>query len=234
MNFWGSECRLISQARIFNPRIKVKCHDEDLIKRKLEFLGKHVDHAVVADKELAIYVEPFFKNIHFIPQAIVVDDYPEKDEPYRLEIIIAHAPTDREVKGTVHVMKAVRRLIAKGYPIVLDLVEGVSHNEAKKRYANADIIVDSLTEGCYGLFALECIAMNKIVIGYISDVMRVWYPVDMPIISAHDGNIYGVLRSVLDKMMSGIKIDLDGRGYVEKHHDHLKVAGKLKTLYEGL
>jgi hypothetical protein len=232
MNFWGSECRILSRAKIFNPRIKVKCHDEDMIKRKLEFLGRHIQGAIVADKELEIYVAPFFNNVYYIPQAIVVNDYPIVTETVQQPLIhIAHAPTDREVKGTTHILKAIRRLQSKGYPIVLDLIEGVSHDEAKKRYADADIIVDSLTEGCYGLFALECLAMNKTVVGYISDVMRVWYPVDLPIVSAHDGNVYGVLRSLIDKMLSGVRIDLNGFEYVKKYHDHLLIAGKLKELY---
>jgi len=237
MNFWGSECRIESIAKSFNPRIKVKFHDEDLIKRKLEFLGKYVEHAVVADKELELYVKPFFKSVHYIPQAIVLDDYREKDEGgIRKDenIVIAHAPTDREVKGTTHVLKAIRRLQAKGYPVVLDLIEGLSHDDAKEKYRLADIIIDSLTEGCYGLFALECLAMNKTVVGYISDVMRVWYPVELPIVSAHEGNVYGVLRSLIDKMLSGVRLDLNGVEYVRKYHDHLMVAQKLKTLYEEI
>jgi hypothetical protein len=46
-------------------------------------------------------------------------------------------------------------------PVDLDIVEGLPHEEARKRYARADIVVDQLNAGWHGVFALEAMALGK-------------------------------------------------------------------------
>ena len=49
-------------------------------------------------------------------------------------------------------------------PVELDIVEGVPHDEARERYARADIVVDQLNAGWHGVFALEAMALGKPVV----------------------------------------------------------------------
>ena len=51
----------------------------------------------------------------------------------------------------------------------LDLVEGLRHDEAFERYKAADIVVDQLNAGWYGLFAIECMALGKPVVTFLHD-----------------------------------------------------------------
>ena len=46
----------------------------------------------------------------------------------------------------------------------LELVEGLHHDEAFERYRAADIVVDQLNAGWYGLFAIEAMALGKPVV----------------------------------------------------------------------
>ena len=64
--------------------------------------------------------------------------------------------------GTEFVIEACSQL-----PVELDLVEGVPHEQARKRYAKADIIIDQLLVGWHGVFALEAMALGKPVITYL-------------------------------------------------------------------
>ena len=73
--------------------------------------------------------------------------------------VILHAPSSRQRKGTEHVVAAVR-----GAPADLEIVEGLHHDEARRRYAHADIVVDQLNAGWYGLFAIEAMALGKPVV----------------------------------------------------------------------
>ena len=84
---------------------------------------------------------------------------PPSDSPRPL---VVHAPSNREKKGTRYVIEACEQL-----PVELDIVEGVHHEEARERYARADIVVDQLNAGWHGVFALEAMALGKPVVAHL-------------------------------------------------------------------
>ncbi len=57
----------------------------------------------------------------------------------------------------------------EGLDADLVLVEGLHHDEAFERYREADIVVDQLNAGWYGLFAIECMALGKPVVTFLHD-----------------------------------------------------------------
>src|SRR5256885_16359550 len=82
---------------------------------------------------------------------------------------IAHAPSKRAVKGRDDVLAAVDSLRARGAPVELDLIEGVPNREARLRYAAADVVIDQLRVGWYGMLAIESMALAKPVVVYLDD-----------------------------------------------------------------
>ena len=82
---------------------------------------------------------------------------------------VAHAPSKRAVKGTDTVLAAVESLRARGAPIELDLIEGVPNREARLRYAAADVVVDQLRIGWYGMLAIESMALAKPVVVHLDE-----------------------------------------------------------------
>src|SRR6185437_11224035 len=83
-----------------------------------------------------------YDAIRWVPEAQVVPPgldlapftpVPPSDNPRPL---VVHAPSNREKKGTAHVIEACAQL-----PVELDIVEGVPHTEARAHYARADIVV---------------------------------------------------------------------------------------------
>ena len=78
--------------------------------------------------------------------------------------LIIHAPSSRRRKGTEHVIAAVDGLDAD-----FRLVEGLTHDEAFELYREADIVVDQLNAGWYGVFAIECLALGKPVVTFLLD-----------------------------------------------------------------
>ena len=85
------------------------------------------------------------------------------------EIVVLHAPTDVDVKGTRHVVDAVERLRAEGLPVRLDLVQKVSRQEVLARCARAHVVVDQLLLGWYGGFAVESMASGRPVLAYVRE-----------------------------------------------------------------
>src|SRR5437016_910547 len=77
---------------------------------------------------------------------------------------VAHAALSRRRKGTELVVAACAEL-----GLELDVIENVRHDEVGPRLARADIVVDQLNSGWYGLFAIEAMAYGKPVVGYLHD-----------------------------------------------------------------
>src|SRR5438094_453806 len=93
--------------------------------------------------------------------------HPEADvdlarRPGRDRPLVVHAPSNRARKGTEQLVAA-----CEGLEVDLEIVEGLHHDEAFARYAAADIVVDQLNAGWYGVFALEAMALGKPVLTFL-------------------------------------------------------------------
>lgn len=153
--------------------------------------------------------------------------------------VILHAPSHRGVKGTNYILDVVSRLKREGFTLEFRLVEGVSHTEARRIYEQADLLIDQLLCGWYGGLAVELMALGKPVICYIREGDLKFIPEqmrqDLPIINATPTTIYEVLKEVLtDRKYELQQVGRVSRTYVEKWHDPLKIAAKLKGEYEAI
>jgi glycosyltransferase involved in cell wall biosynthesis len=153
--------------------------------------------------------------------------------------VILHAPSHRGVKGTNHVLDVVSRLKREGLAIDFRLVEGVPQAEARRIYERADLLIDQLLCGWYGGLAVEFMALGKPVICYIREGDLKFVPEqmrkDLPVINATPTTIYGVLKEWLTVRRHELEgIGRRGRAYVERWHDPLKIAAKLKGEYEAI
>lgn len=232
MQYWGSDVRMLSKAIKLNPFAVVKEKNEDLIKRRLELISKYVPNCLV-DYELAEYVKDYHERVHYTKFAIDLGKYKYIKETNNKKVLIVHAPTSPEIKGTKYILKAIEELKEK-YDFDFKLVHGMSHEEAKKVYIQADIILDQVLCGSYGVLSVESMAMGKPVICWISDFMKEKYPKDLPIISANPDNIKEKIENLLNNIDSLKDIGLKGRKYAEKYHDKNLVVDNLLKIYEKI
>ncbi|WP_352407934.1 glycosyltransferase [Acetoanaerobium noterae] len=234
MQYWGSDVRLYSKAVKVNPYIKVKDKNEDIIKRKLELISKYIPDCIV-DYELGEYVKEFHDNIHYSKVAIDLEKYKNlyDDKLNNSKFMIVHAPTSPEHKGTDYIVKALEEL-SLDYDFKFELVKGMSNEEATKIYKKADLIIDQLLVGSYGVFAVESMAMGKPVISWISDFMKEKYPEDLPIISANPDNIKNTLEYILNNKDMLAEIGHRSRLYAEKYHDMNKISKNMVEIYKNL
>jgi glycosyltransferase involved in cell wall biosynthesis len=147
--------------------------------------------------------------------------------------IVVHAPSNRARKGTEFVVAACARL-----PVELDIVEGVPHEEARERYARADIVVDQLNAGWHGVFALEAMALGKPVLTYLKpDVVakaEAYYGSRLPIVSTSKETLADDLRPLVESPAWRREIGVASRAYVEKVHDIDVIADRLLDVYARL
>ena len=154
--------------------------------------------------------------------------------------VVLHAPTHRGVKGTPHVLEAVRRLREEdGIDFEFTLVEGLPLAEARRLYERADLLVDQLLCGWYGGLAVELMALGKPVVCYIRESDLKFIPDgmrrDLPVINAAPATIYETLKEWLTVRRGELaEVGRRGRAYVEAWHDPLKIAARLKRDYESI
>ena len=172
----------------------------------------------------------------FVPPGIDVASiepaYPAADRT-RARPVILHAPSSRRRKGTEHVLAA-----CEGLDADLVLVEGLDHREAFERYREADLVVDQLNAGWYGLFAIECMALGKPVVTFLHDEARrrteSELGVQVPIVSATKDDLRARLEPLVADAAERRRIGEASRAYVERVHDLERVADRLLALYSRL
>ncbi|HLF69041.1 MAG TPA: hypothetical protein VI503_06800 [Gaiellaceae bacterium] len=148
----------------------------------------------------------------------------------RARPLILHAPSSRTRKGTDHVIAACEGLDAE-----LVLVEGMKHSEAFERYRDADIVVDQLNAGWYGLFAIECMALGKPVVSFLHEeaVARTEEALGerVPIVRATKDDLRARLEPLVASAAERRRIGAESRAYAERVHDLERVADRLLDLY---
>ncbi|HZP73090.1 MAG TPA: glycosyltransferase family 4 protein [Gaiellaceae bacterium] len=191
--------------------------------------GKRADAEIVGSYDATRWVP----GAHVVPPGLDLREYepaPPSDAPRPL---VVHAPSNRKKKGTAFVIAACEQL-----PVELDIVEGVPHDEARARYARADIVVDQLNAGWHGVFALESMALGKPVVTYLKpDVVEQsaeGYGVRIPIVPATKDTLAEALRPLVERPDLRREIGAASRAYVEQVHDIDRVTDRLLAVYRSL
>jgi glycosyltransferase involved in cell wall biosynthesis len=191
--------------------------------------GKHADAEVVGSYDAIRWVP----EAEVIPPGVELARIQASPPSERPRPLIVHAPSSRRRKGTEHVLAAVEGLEAD-----LELVEGLHHDEALERYRAADIVVDQLNAGWYGLFAIEAMALGKPVVTFLHDeaVRRTEgaFGTSVPIVSATAQTLREALRPLVADAARRREIGAASRAYVERVHDVERVADRLLDLYARL
>jgi glycosyltransferase involved in cell wall biosynthesis len=171
-------------------------------------------------------------DAHVIPPGIDLRDYPVASTDNERPVIL-HAPSSRRRKGTEHVLAA-----CEGLDADLDLVEGLRHDEARERYRRADVVVDQLNAGWYGLFAIEAMALGKPVVTFLHEeaVRRTEeaFGVTVPLVHATRETLRERVQELVDDPARRRAIGAASRAYVERLHDVEKMTDRLLEVYASL
>jgi glycosyltransferase involved in cell wall biosynthesis len=191
--------------------------------------GKRADAEIVGSWDAHRWVP----EAHVVPPGIDLSRYEPAPPPANARVRIAHAPSNRAKKGTDAVIAACDEL-----GVELDLIEGVKHDEARRRYANADVIVDQLVVGWYGLFAIESMAAERPVVTFLhEDAVEQTeraYGVKVPIVNATKKTLVEKLQPLVESAEVRRELGARGREYVERVHDMDRIGEQLVEIYESL
>jgi glycosyltransferase involved in cell wall biosynthesis len=172
-------------------------------------------------------------DAHVVPPGLDLSDYtpvPTEDRP---RPVVLHAPSSRKRKGTEHVVAA-----CAGLDVELDIVEGLRHDEARRRYERADLVVDQLNAGWYGILALEAMALGKPVLGYLGEeAVRATereMGVEVPIVPVTKETLRERIAELAASPEERRRVGALSRAYMERVHDADKGADRLIAIYRSL
>ncbi len=234
---WAAFARLLPRTDVFHFHFGLTLVPQSLQfpilrafrkKSVMHYLGSDIrgktPEQLAAGKKADAEVVGSYDAIRWVPEAEVIPPGVDLAQiqpappPERARPLIVHAPSSRRRKGTEHVIAAVEGLDAD-----LELVEGLHHDEAFERYRQADIVVDQLNAGWYGLFAIEAMALGKPVVTFLHDeaVRRTEDAVGtrVPIVSATAETLREALRPLVADAGRRRELGAESRAYVEQVHD---------------
>jgi glycosyltransferase involved in cell wall biosynthesis len=209
----------------------------------MHFLGSDIrgkpPEALAWAKQAGARVVGSYDAVRWVPDAVVIppgiDVHAIEASPPtdRERPIVLHAPSSRRRKGTEHVVAACAQL-----DVDLEIVEGLDHREAFERYRRADVIVDQLNAGWYGVFAIEAMALGKPVVTFLHEeaVRRTEeaFGMPVPIVSATKETLAGALRPLVESAEERKRVGVASRAYAEEVHDVERMTDRLLALYAGL
>src|SRR5206468_1208064 len=100
----------------------------------------YADRLIVATPDLLEFVP----GAEYIPNPLISDQWerlrqsvPHDHPGERPELVVAHAPTNREIKGTHYLEEAIAALQAAGVPLRLRLLEGLTQAQVRQACLDA-------------------------------------------------------------------------------------------------
>lgn len=173
-------------------------------------------------------------GLDWMPALVDLETLAEMRQVNGDKVVICHAPTNREIKSTDLLLKAVTQLQADGYPVELDLIEHRPWAECLERKAKSDIYFDQIILG-YGCNALEAWAMGiPVVAGAADETLdemerRFGF---LPFYHATEETIYDALKDLVESPELRQRYGQIGQAYVRTYHDYPVVVEQLQAIYQ--
>lgn len=203
---------------------------EDSQKRFYDFIGTYIDTFFVQDPEMQTYCP----QARIVPRVLDLSKFSVVETEPKARPMVVHAPTDDLLKGTNFVLKAVEELKEEGLDFDFRLIKDMPNAQALEQYRAADIVIDQILIGWYGVLAMEAMAMGKAVIAYIRDDLTGYFGAQLPLLNANPETIKQVLRGAVKDAELRQEVGRHGRTFVEATHDSRRVARDLAKIYDEM
>jgi hypothetical protein len=133
--------------------------------------------------------------------------------------VVLHVPSRRDppIKGTQYVDKILRGLHGAGRIEYLS-PEAIPHSGMRHLVWRADVVVDQILTGSYGVAAVEAMSAGRLVVGYVLDEVRSLMPEGPPIVDATPETLAEVMDRLLDDREGHRILAATSVGFCERWH----------------
>jgi glycosyltransferase involved in cell wall biosynthesis len=234
--FHGSEIRDPAQHRARYDYSPFRNPDDELTQRLQaanDVLRTHLEGyegpRFVTTPDLLEFVDDSI----WLPLTVDVTEFASNQPVLEREVpVVLHAPSASALKGSAYVDPVLTDLDARGL-IKYQRVQGVPHSELAEMVRHADIVVDQLLLGSYGVFACEAMAAGRVTVGHIADPVRDLLPTNLPIVEANPDDLSEVIERLVVERDSARKVADAGPEYVRELHDGRKSVEVLLPFLGG-
>lgn len=200
--------------------------EEDILRRR-EIIRLYADAMFVC----SFLDIPFIPEAEWYPLAIRLGEWPAVGPKRKERPLVVHPWVDNPTKGTRFIREGLERLKAEGVPFDVRYMERVPHDEARRILSDADIIVDRVVAGTYGMVSIEAMAMGKPTVAQLEPEVTANLP-DLPVYDCNPETFVENMRRLLTDYDLRLSLGERGRRFVEERHDSVKVAQALLKHYE--
>lgn len=177
-------------------------------------------------------------SAHLLPVVIDPDRWATTTRPLtRTPLRVMHAPSNPLIKGTFMIEPVIEKLVAEGV-IEYRRVEHRPQEEMPAFYADADIFIDQLRVGDYGVAACEAMAAGRLVVSHVSDQVRTAIQeasgAALPIVEANPDTLEEVLRRIIAAPADYRSTAAAGPEYIRTVHDGRLSRAVLERHFFGL
>ena len=186
--------------------------------RKLRMAELYSDIILSQPNQAGLAIRPY--HHYFLP--VDLSKY-QFNPPAREVPIVVHAPSHRGVKGTEIILAKLEVLKQRGLKFELRLFEKMPNQEVLNHLTEADIVADQLYFPLYGFFAMEAMASGcAVATGNNYSLEPI--PQERPVHPVNPEAFEDQMRLLISSKELRARLAVEGRRFVEQHHDHVAVS----------
>lgn len=224
-----TRCKNLYFKHVMSNDYPLHKQKRNLISKKIDLWTNHASH-IISGCDWVDYMHAWdtLMIAHFSIDTDKLEDIESTVSNDMFKIF--HAPNHKSIKGTSHLINAVKELKDDGYNLELIMRTKVSNEEIINTIRNVDIVADQFVVGWYAMFALEAMSMGKPVMCYLRDDLIELYTKanlikndEIPIINTNILNIKETIMWAYENKEILIKLGKQSKEYVKAHHslDHI-------------
>ena len=184
----------------------------------------------------------FYNKLKYIPFPINTDEihyYPNVINNNKVVFLIG-VQKDRFYWKGLNLVCPILEDFKKKYPKDIDIIyiENIPYNEYQKVLDKVNVVVDQVYSMSHGMNALTSLAKGKVVLSGAEDChySLIREENNKPIINISPNNqqIKHQIENIIDSRGNIELMGLNGRKYIEKHHDYILVAKKYIEAWGGV
>lgn len=235
----GSDIRRPNFLSSINPYYKLAFNNQEensqreASSRAVQEMFAHYGAIPFQTPEMNMYIDKqLFPKSYTLLQRLDIDCFePVYPSIEQARPLIVHAPSSYATKGTNIILKVIEEL-KSSYSFEFKLIHNMPREEALKLIAQADIFLDQIILGGYGMAATEAMAMGKPVMAYIMpEVYKMGLSSECPIFNTNPDNLKSNLIKIITDAHARRQLGEKGRQFVEEHHNLAKIGPHLIQTY---
>jgi hypothetical protein len=232
VSYYGDDCRRADVAtRLGWPLARFKdARLDDAVRNRVERLARLCRSAVATDLEVASYLVGIYDAVYVAPVPLHNFTPPGRETKRAGPVRVVHAPSDRAVKGSEAVERAVADA-AERIAIELVSLSGVGHDVVRAELARADLVVDQMHSSSASVFALEGMRAGLPVLTHIDPRSLAPFHAELPVVAVTADSLADELVALAADAPRRTELGEAGRAYVDRWHAAPRAAAAVLELY---